>query len=139
MTRTAEAPPVPAVCIAVWHDEMVLLVRRGREPNKDLWALPGGKVDPGETILEAAKRELFEETNLRAELHDIFHRKEIVGAGFHYQLHCLSAVNPAGELRAGDDASEARWYSPDDIATLQTVPGLTEILRRSRADSPPAP
>tara|TARA_R110000868_G_scaffold11981_46_gene58242 strand:- start:2761 stop:3180 length:420 start_codon:yes stop_codon:yes gene_type:complete len=133
MIRTDKNHPVPAVCVAVWHNGMVLLVRRGREPNKDLWALPGGKVDPEEALLEAAKRELHEETNLGADLQGIFHSKQIVGAGFHYELHCISATNPTGTLRAGDDACEARWYSPDEVASLPTVPGLAEILQRSRA------
>lgn len=141
MIDTPENHPLPAaciaVCIAVWRDGMVLLVRRGREPNKNLWALPGGKVDLGETIAEAAKRELHEETSLRAEPHTLFHVKKIIDAGFQYVLHCVSAANPAGALRAGDDVAEARWISPGELATLNTVPGLADIIQRSQTGSAP--
>lgn len=125
--------PVLAVCVAIWQDDKVLLVKRGREPNKGLWALPGGKVDAGETIAEAALRELSEETNLRAKPEAVFFIREIIEDRFHYVLHCIRAEDPTGTLVAGDDAAEARWMSVLDVEAADTVSGLADILAHSRS------
>ncbi len=125
--------PVLAVCVAIWQDDKILLVKRAREPNKGLWALPGGKVEAGETIAEAALRELSEETNLRATPKSIFFIREIIEDRFHYVLHCIRAENPIGTLQAGDDAAEAQWMSVPDVAAVETVSGLENILLHSRS------
>ncbi|MEH6728945.1 MAG: NUDIX hydrolase, partial [Hyphomicrobiales bacterium] len=125
--------PVLAVCIAIWQDDKVLLVKRAHQPNKGLWALPGGKVDAGETIAEAALRELSEETNLQATPENIFFISEIIEDRFHYVLHCIRAENPIGTLQAGDDAAEANWMSLPDVRAVETVPGLVDILEHSRS------
>lgn len=124
--------PVLAVCVAIWQDDKILLVRRANAPNKGLWALPGGKVDAGETIVEAAIRELSEETNLKVIPKNIFFIREIIEDGFHYVLNCINAENPVGELAAGDDAAEAKWIRVTDIQFEKTVPGLSDILEYSR-------
>lgn len=125
--------PVLAVCIAIWQDDKVLLVKRAHQPNKGLWALPGGKVDAGETIAEAALRELSEETNLQATPENIFFISEIIEDRFHYVLHCIRAENPIGTLQAGDDAAEANWMSLPDVRAVETVSDLTDILEYSRS------
>lgn len=125
--------PVLAVCVAIWQDDKILLVRRANAPNKGLWALPGGKIDAGETIAEAAIRELREETNLKAIPKNIFFIREIIEDQFHYVLNCIRAENPIGDLAAGDDAAEARWMSITDIQGLETVPGLADIVEYSRS------
>lgn len=125
--------PILAVCVAIWQDDKILLVRRANEPNKGLWALPGGKVDVGETIAEAAIRELIEETNLQVTPKNLFFIREIIEDGFHYVLNCIRAENPEGLLLAGDDAAAAMWMSIADIKMTKTVPGLAEILQYSRS------
>jgi len=125
--------PVLAVCVAIWQDDKILLVRRANAPNKGLWALPGGKVDAGETIAAAAIRELREETSLKAIPKNIFFIREIIEDGFHYVLNCIRAENPIGDLAAGDDAAEARWMSITDIQDVETVTGLADILEYSRS------
>ncbi len=125
--------PVLAVCVAVWKDDQILLVKRGNMPNKGLWALPGGKIHPGELIAEAAIRELFEETRLKATPTNIFCIQEIIEDDFHYVLNCVRADRPLGSLTAGDDAAEARWMSMAEIPALKTVPDLADILQKSRA------
>lgn len=127
--------PVLAVCVAVWQDNKILLVRRARAPNQGLWALPGGKVEAGETISEAAIREVSEETGLRITPKAVFHIKEIIEDEFHYVLHCILAKNPAGHLLAGDDAAEAKWMNQPDIQSVETVPSLSDIVRISLSKS----
>ncbi len=124
--------PVLAVCVAIWQDDKILLVRRANAPNKGLWALPGGKVDAGETIAAAAIRELREETSLKAIPKNIFFIREIIEDGFHYVLNCVRAENPVGDLAAGDDAADAKWMSVTDLLDLETVPGLADILAHSK-------
>lgn len=124
--------PVLAVCVAVWKDDQILLVRRGNMPNRGLWALPGGKIHSGELIAEAAIRELFEETGLQATPKNIFCIQEIIENDFHYVLNCVQADSSHGSLTAGDDAAEARWMSLADIPALKTVPDLLHILQKSR-------
>ena len=84
--------PIPAVTAVVIHDNKVLLVQRGKEPNKGRWGLPGGKIELGETITEAALRELKEETNITAQAgqiltaFDVIMRDEKLQTSHHYIL-----------------------------------------------------
>lgn len=124
--------PIIAVCVAIWQEDKILLVRRGNAPNEGLWALPGGKINAGETISDAAIRELSEETNLHATPKNIFLIKEIIEFEFHYVLNCISAESPVGHLKAGDDAADAKWVSVSEIQALETVPGLVDIINNSK-------
>lgn len=134
MQRPSAQHPILAVCVAIWQNDKILLVQRANAPNKGLWALPGGKIDAGETIAEAAIRELCEETSLKAIPKNIFFIREIIEDNFHYVLNCIRAENPVGDLVAGDDAAEARWMSITDIQDVETVAGLADIVEHSRGN-----
>jgi ADP-ribose pyrophosphatase YjhB (NUDIX family) len=124
--------PVVAVCVAVWKDDQVLLVKRRNTPNRGLWALPGGKIHAGELIADAAMRELFEETRLKATPKNIFCIQEIIENGFHYVLNCVRSENPVGHLQAGDDAADARWTRLADLPALKAVSNLEKVLEKSK-------
>jgi 8-oxo-dGTP diphosphatase len=123
------AKPIPAVSALIVQDGKVLLVKRGCEPNKGLWSLPGGSIELGETAREAAAREVLEETGLAiavgepAGAHDVISR-DGDQISFHYVIITFHAKVISGELRAGSDASDARWVSPDELIGLATTPGL---------------
>jgi ADP-ribose pyrophosphatase len=108
----------------VFKEKRVLIVRRGQPPAEDLWAIPGGSVEIGETLQQAAEREIWEETGIRIRAakpvytFDVIERDESQGIRFHYVIIDLSADYVSGELAAGDDAVEARWVSAEEIKTL---------------------
>ncbi|MFX0056423.1 MAG: NUDIX domain-containing protein [Promethearchaeota archaeon] len=109
--------PSPAVDVAVVDGEMLLLVKRGRDPYKDSWALPGGFVEYGETVEEAAAREVLEETGIRVTLEAILGvysdpRRDPRG---HTITTVFIARPVAGEPVAGDDAAEASWVSLESL------------------------
>ncbi|CAB1075898.1 hypothetical protein D1AOALGA4SA_3706 [Olavius algarvensis Delta 1 endosymbiont] len=130
-------PELPRVAVGaiVFKDNRILLVRRGKPPADNLWAIPGGRVEIGETLQEAAEREIFEETGIaiRAGLpvytFDVIDRDSRGRIRFHYVIVDLSADYIRGEPRAGDDASAARWISSDELATLEVSSKTRQLLK----------
>ena len=134
--RTYPAAPVPAVGAVVLHDGAVLLVRRGRAPARGVWAVPGGRVELGETLAEATEREVREETGVSVRAgepiwsFDSVIRDEEGRVSYHYVIVDLLADYVAGEPRARDDALEARWVRPEDFPGLMVSAPTVELLRR---------
>jgi 8-oxo-dGTP diphosphatase len=107
----------------------LLIIRRGHLPGEGLWSLPGGRVEAGESDAEAIVRELAEETGLRVMPGALIGSVERPGAGgMTYDIHDYAAEVTGGTLRAGDDASEARWITPDELRRLPTTTGLLDAL-----------
>lgn len=100
----------------------LLLVRRAHEPAQGMWSLPGGRIEPGETPAQAAAREVAEETGLAVEVGALLQTADILGGG--YRVHDFAATVVGGELRPGDDASDARWCTAEEVAALPLSPGL---------------
>jgi 8-oxo-dGTP diphosphatase len=124
----AERPQVCVGAIAVDGDQL-LLVRRGQGPAGGRWAIPGGRVEWGETTAEAVVREMAEETGLDSLCDAFVDWVERIGDGYHYvildfRVTVLSSHAPT----AGDDAAEARWVPLGDVASLPLVDGLAEFL-----------
>jgi 8-oxo-dGTP diphosphatase len=134
---TGEYPDVPRVAVGaiVVKDGRVLLVKRGRPPSQGLWAIPGGRVELGETLQAAAEREISEETGLTIRAGDPAHTFDAIirdDAGrvrFHYVIVDLLADYLGGELRPGDDAREARWVAPQDLAELPVNQTTLDVLK----------
>jgi mutator protein MutT len=124
----------PEVCvgaIAVDADRL-LLIRRGRGAAAGEWSIPGGRVEPGETLAEAVVRELAEETNLEGVCNDLVGWVERISEDTHYvildfRVDVLDARDPV----AGDDAAEAAWVSLHEVADLRLVEGLAEFLHEN--------
>ena len=116
------------------REDRVLLVRRGKPPAKGQWAIPGGSLELGETLQEAAEREIREETGIVIRAGDPFYTFDTVvrdDAGrvqFHYVIVDLMAEYVSGEVKAGDDAKDARWASPREIANLDISPATLRLL-----------
>jgi len=120
------------VGLYVVKDGKVLLVRRGNEPGKGKWSLPGGRIRFGERSEEAALREMREETGLEVRLRrvvdvvDVFWRSERGELLEHFVIVDFEAEVIGGELRPADDALDARWFSPEELKGLE----MTESTRR---------
>ena len=131
--------PVVAVGAIVFENDRVLLVRRGQAPSQDLWAIPGGKVKLGETLQEAAEREILEETGIRIKAgepvytFDYIERDGSSPPRFHYVIIDLIADFVGGDIRAGDDANDVRWVSAAELDGLN-VNSRTVHLLKTRYD-----
>jgi 8-oxo-dGTP diphosphatase len=131
-----EYPNVPLVAVGaiVVRDGRVLLVRRGQPPSEGLWAIPGGRVELGETLQEAAEREIKEETGLTIRARnpiytfDFILRDEAGHVRFHYVIVDLLADYVSGLVQPGDDAREARWVTPGELEGLPVNRTTLEVL-----------
>jgi 8-oxo-dGTP diphosphatase len=107
----------------------LLLVRRGREPGRGRWSLPGGRVEAGETAADAAVREVREETGLDVVAGAVVGRVERPGpGGVTYVIDDIACTVRGGQLRAGDDADDARWVHGAEVALLPLTDGLLDAL-----------
>jgi 8-oxo-dGTP diphosphatase len=122
---------VPCVgAVVVDEAGRLLLVLRGRPPAEGTWSLPGGRVEAGEDDVAAVAREVLEETGLVVTVGDLVGMVRRDGPdGTVYEIADYRCVVEAGDLRAGDDAADARWYRPERIDDVDTSPHLVETLR----------
>ena len=113
--------PKVGVGVLVIHQGRILLVKRGMMPEKGKWSIPAGFLDYGEDPQRTAEREVLEETNLRVkiyELVDIYHNRQAMTNGGASLFILYRADLLGGSLKAGDDASEACFFEPDDLPEL---------------------
>lgn len=129
------AQPRVAVGAVVFKDDRVLLVRRGQPPSEGLWAIPGGAVELGETLQQAAEREVWEETGVRVVagkpvyVFDVIKHDERNRVRYHYVIADLSARYLRGEPSARDDAADARWIAAEELDTLPVNATTLQLLR----------
>jgi len=134
--REYPARPILAVGTIVVRDGCVLLARRGKPPGLGKWSVPGGAVDAGESLEDAARREIHEECGIEVELTDTIEvlqrvtRDDAQRVRFHYVIVDYVARWAAGEPRPSAEASEVRWVRPEEFEALDMTPGTAEVIRR---------
>ncbi len=123
-------PQRAEVCVGavVVRDGRLLLVERGRGSGVGLWSIPGGRVEPGETLVSAVERELFEETGLRGTCGDFIGWVERIDDTAHYVILDFTVRVDAGDPVAGDDAAAVRWVLLDALDSVALVPGLARFF-----------
>ena len=132
--RTYPDRPYLAVSAAIIRDGHILVARRARGPALGVWTLPGGVVEAGETLIEALKREVAEETGMTVEPVALAGHREVVvrdGGGRvsrHFVILCFASRWIAGEPQLNEELSEARWLRPAELDGLKTTDGLKEIV-----------
>ena len=134
-SRMAARKPVTGASILVIQDNRALIVKRGKEPSKGLWALPGGSQEFGETLEHAALRELSEETGLIgacASFLRFFEPMRFDDEGnptSHYVLAVFLCTQVEGNPVAGDDAEEARWVKLDELEQFEFTRNAEALIR----------
>lgn len=139
MSSQSSPFPRPGVSVAVFRNNEILLVQRGKLPLRGIWSLPGGHIEPGETVLAAAHRELAEETGIEANLWgvadvvDVIHRNDDGSLRVHYVLTVFYGTWLAGDAKAASDAMDARWVLPERIDELTTTDGAVRLVGKARS------
>ena len=135
MDRRYPQSPLIGVGAIIIEEGRVVMVKRGHEPLKGEWSIPGGVLEVGETLREAAIREAREETGLEVETLDllgVFDRVVRDEAGqtlYHYVLIDFLCRRVSGKLCCADDADAARWFTKDEIGSLKVANDTEEVIR----------
>ena len=128
--------PILAVGAVVVRDGRVLLTKRGREPGRGLWSLPGGAVHPGEELKAAIIRELREECGIEVaveEVAEVVERMIPDAEGrlqYHYVILDYRTRWLRGDLSLSEEVEEARWVDPADLHHYQMTRGTADVIRR---------
>ena len=126
MKRRSGSAPIAATIAAVFHDGKILLVRRANPPDARRWGFPGGKIEFGESIENAAVRELLEETGIHGRAKRVFTAVDVFDhlrdgrLDRHFVLIAVLCEWISGAPVAGDDALEAKWFRLEELGN----PGL---------------
>lgn len=131
MSRLYPSAPLVGVGVVVLNDAReILLVQRGHEPGEGLWSLPGGMVQLGERVRDAAVREVYEECNLNVEPEDVMSVVDLIlkdpdgKVKYHYVLIDYFARYIGGDLTPQSDVSDANWFSQTELEQLE-IPEVT--------------
>lgn len=137
-TWRALKPALAALAVVI-RDDHVLLVRRKKEPDACKWGFAGGHVEWGETALDAAARELREETSVIAEPLKYITNIDVISAdpatqdSYHFLLTVVLCKYISGEPQAADDVSAARWFPISHVATLEMSDHVQEVIAMVQA------
>ena len=128
----------PELCVGavVVSGGAILLIRRGTPPGEGLWSVPGGRVQRGESMADAARRELLEETGLVGEVGEAVGWTELIGRRRHYVVvDFWVTVAPDAAPTAATDATDAAWVALDELEEWDLVDGLLQFLADHRVIS----
>jgi ADP-ribose pyrophosphatase YjhB (NUDIX family) len=129
--------PFVGVGVVVLRGDEVLLAQRGKQPRRGQWSLPGGMQEVGETVHEAARREVMEETGVEIEIVGLIDvvdtiRRDTEGrVELHYTLVDYAALWRGGEARPGDDAMGVKWVAVAEVPSLGLWSETVRVIQRA--------
>lgn len=132
-----DGPVVGAGAVVLDDASRLLVVQRGQPPGEGLWTLPGGRVERGERLADAAAREVREETGLVVEVAGVLGVHEVIGRQLHYVIVDHRAHVTGGDLGAASDAADVRWVTRTELQHLETTDGLLAFLDRHGVELSP--
>ncbi|WP_336080884.1 NUDIX hydrolase [Thalassospira sp. CH_XMU1448-2] len=136
--RTFLPRPIIGVGAVVWHQDHVLLIQRGKEPNIGSWSIPGGAQELGETVREAVCREVMEETGVKisspilVDTVDLIAHTEEDKVEYHYTLIDFVAVALNPDISLGGDAADAKWVKVNEVTNYNLWNKTIDIIAKSR-------
>jgi len=136
MSHERPARPILGAAAVVIHDGRVVLIRRGHAPDAGQWSIPGGAVELGESVEEALRREVDEETGLEIAVGRFLELFELVdrdadGVRFHFVVLDYAATVIGGTLRAGDDAADVALVSLDDLDRYDLADSIRRVIAKA--------
>lgn len=140
MKRVYPDSPIVSIGAVILKGDMVLIIKRGVEPSKGKWSIPGGAIELGENTVDAVKREVLEETGLRIEVKGMIgHYDDVVHDDrgrirFHYVILYFLADYVAGKARASSDIVEARWVTFDELKNYDMSQGTLDMLKKVKME-----
>ena len=129
--------PFVGVGVVIWKESQFLLIQRGKSPHQGSWSIPGGRQNLGETLKEAASREILEETSVRinilglVDVVDSIRKDEEGKTQFHATLVDFAARYVSGTPMASDDAISVGWFMLEDLPSLNLWDETNRIIRES--------
>ena len=139
MKREYPESPLVGVGAVIVKENRVLLIRRGTPPLLGEWSLPGGVLECGETLREAVAREAREETGLAVEpgemlgVYERVIRDDVGRVRYHYVLIDFLCRAAGGNLKAGSDAADVRWFTLDELPALNLAYDANDVVRKGLA------
>jgi len=137
MSREYPDRPIVAVGAAVCREGRVLIVRRGRPPGVGIWTVPGGGVDLGERMADAAIREVREECGIEIQVGDVVGildniiRDDNGRIRFHYAIVDFEAVYVGGSVHTNEELLDAAWVTPDELDGYGVAASAKHVLLRA--------
>ncbi len=136
-TREYPVHPLVGVGAVVIYQDRVLLVQRAHPPRLHVWTFPGGLVELGETVFQAAQRELFEETGIKGkpvhvvDVYEVIERDKQGQVRYHYVIVEVLLEYLSGIPTPHDDARAVRWVPLEDLKSPDIAPGVREIVEKA--------
>jgi len=142
LRREYPTQPIVGVGALILYDGRIVLVRRGVDPGKDRWSIPGGAVNLGEKVREAAIREAEEECGLNIEIAvdrpmdvvDSIYRDDEGGFQFHYVLLQFLARPRGGKFKPGSDVLDAKWVPLEEVETYELTERFRSFFKKHRQE-----